>query len=83
MNDLAALLKEFGDPEYTREQFEEDLARLLAIISLKHGVSESEVDALIKEHRYTHSFEDPEDKYIQIMAMAHAAGWYGNGEAQR
>ena len=74
-NDLNKLLEEFDDPEYTREQFEADRVRLLAVICAKHNITESEVDALIKEHRYTHSAEDPEDEYIQIMAMAGIAGW--------
>ena len=69
------LLEEFGDPEYTQEQFNADRARLLAVLSAKHGVAESEVDVLIREHRYTHSAEDPEDEYIGIMAMARVAGW--------
>ena len=42
---------------------------------IKHGVPESDIDALIREHRYTHSFADPEDEYIQIMAMGREAGW--------
>ena len=69
------LIEELGIPEYTREQFEEDRARLLAVLCAKHGIAESEVDVLIQEHRYTHSAEDPEDEYIQIMAMARSAGW--------
>jgi hypothetical protein len=69
------LLKEFGDFEYTHEQFEEDRARLRAIIGAKHGVAESEIDALIEEHAYAHSLEDPEDEYIAVTAMARAAGW--------
>lgn len=75
MSEIERLLEEFGDSEYTREQFEADRARLLARISTKHGISESDVDVLIREHRYVHSAEDPEDEYIQIMAMARAAGW--------
>ena len=75
MNNIDDLLKEFGDPEYTREQFNEDRARLLARLCAKHNVTEPEVDALIRDHNYTHSAEDPEDEYIQIMAMARAAGW--------
>ena len=69
------LLKEFGDSYYTREQFEADRARLLARLCAKHGITESEVDTLIREHNYTHSAEDPEDEYIGIMSMARAAGW--------
>lgn len=72
---IEELLEEFGTAVYTREQFEADLARLLAVLCAKHGVAESEVDSLIKEHRYEHSFEDPEDEYIQIMAMGRHAGW--------
>ena len=75
MPSMEQLLEEFGASEYTREQFEADRVRLLAVISAKHGIAESEVDLLIREHRYTHSFEDPEDEYIQIMAMARGAGW--------
>ena len=71
---LEQLLKECSE-EYTREQFEADRVRVIAVLCAKHGISESEVDALIREHRYTHSFEDPEDEYIQIMAFARAAGW--------
>lgn len=59
---IEKLLEEFGDPEYTQEQFNADRARLLAVLSAKHGVAESEVDLLIREHRYTHSAEDPEDE---------------------
>lgn len=71
------LLEEFGDDgsEYTREKFEADRARLLAVISAKHGIAEAEVEALIREHRYDHSFEDPEDEYIGVMSMARSAGW--------
>lgn len=68
-------VRSLGIPAYTQEQFEIDRTRLLAVIGDKHGVAESEVDTLIREHRYEHSFEDPEDRYIQIMAMARAAGW--------
>ncbi len=69
------LLAEWGVNEYTREQFEADRARLLAAIAAKHGIQESDVDALIREHRYEHSAEDLEDEYIQAVAMARAAGW--------
>ena len=71
---IEELLEEFSDP-YTREQFEADRVRAIAVLCAKHGIAESEVDTLIREHRYTHSFEDPEDEYIQIMAFARAAGW--------
>lgn len=74
MSSIEDLIEDFGET-YSRERFEEDRALLLAVLCAKHGVAESEVDTLIKEHRYTHSFEDPEDEYIQIMAMARAAGW--------
>jgi hypothetical protein len=69
------LIDELGISEYTLEQFKDDRARLLARLCAKHNVAESEVDMLIKEHNYTHSAEDPEDEYIQIMAMARHAGW--------
>ena len=68
-------VRSLGIPAYTQEQFKIDRTRLLAVIGDKHGVAESEVDTLIREHRYEHSSEDPEDRYIQIMAMARAAGW--------
>jgi hypothetical protein len=73
------LIAEGGVDAYTREQFEEDRARLLVAIAAKHGIAESEVEALIKEHRYEHSAEDLEDEYIQAMAMARGAGWLGLG----
>ena len=75
MKTIEELILEFGVPAYTREEFDQDRARLLARISTKHDIAESEVDLLIAEHRYTHSAEDPEDEYIQIMAMGRAAGW--------
>jgi hypothetical protein len=77
MNDqtIEERIAELGIEEYTRERFEADRARLLAAICAKHGIAESEVDALIREHHYEHSFADPEDEYIGIMAMAHHAGW--------
>jgi hypothetical protein len=76
MNDVETMIEEFGSSEeYTREKFEADRARLVAVICAKHGIAESEVDTLIREHRYVHSEEDPEDEYIQIMGMARTAGW--------
>jgi hypothetical protein len=61
--------------EYTREQCEADRKRLLAVISTKHGIAESDVDALIRDHRYVHTAEDPEDEYIQVLAFARHANW--------
>ena len=75
MPSMEQRLEKFGDPEYTREQFEADRVRLVSVLCAKHDIAESEVDVLIREHRYTHSYEDPEDEYIQIMAMARVAGW--------
>jgi hypothetical protein len=75
MSSIDDLIEEFDDAPYTRERFDADRARLIAVLCAKHGVAASEVDTLIKEHRYAHSFEDPEDEYIQIMALARAAGW--------
>lgn len=75
MSDIDQLLEEFGDLGYTHEQFEADRARLLARLCAKHGVEKSEIDALIREHRYVHSADDPEDEYIQVMAMGRAARW--------
>jgi hypothetical protein len=71
---IEELLAEFGDV-YTREQFEADRTRLLARLCEKHGIMEPEIDVLIKEHRYIHSVEDPEDEYIEIMALARHEGW--------
>jgi hypothetical protein len=69
------LIADLDIPEYTREQFEIDRARLVARLCAKHGIVESEIDALLREHRYEHSGEDPEDEYMGIMAMGRAAGW--------
>ena len=60
---LEELLAEFNDV-YTREQFEADRSRLLSQLCAKHGITEPEVDILIRAHRYVHSAEDPEDEYI-------------------
>ena len=60
---------------YTRERFDADRTRLLTRLCAKHGIEASEVDALIRDHRYEHSEEDPEDEYISVMTMGHAAGW--------
>jgi hypothetical protein len=75
MGAIETLLEEFNDPPYTREQFEADRTRLIAVLCAKHGIAASEVDALIREHRYEHSAEDPEDAYIQIMAIGRHTGW--------
>lgn len=74
---LKELLAEFADPmhEYTRERFDADRARLVARLCAKHSIAESEIDLLIREHRYEHTAEDPEDEWIQIMAFARVAGW--------
>lgn len=77
----AEVIAALGIDEYTREQFEADRARLLTAIAAKHGIAESEVDVLIKEHRYEHSAEDLEDEYIQAMAMARGAGWLEGASA--
>ncbi len=58
---------------YTREQIEADRVRLRAAIAAKHGIAESEVDALIREHRYEHSADDIEDEYIGVLAFARVA----------
>lgn len=72
---MEELIEELDLPTYTREQFAEDHARLLAVLAAKHGIAEHEVPELIRTHNYTHSFEDPEDEYIQIMTFARHAGW--------
>ena len=71
---IEELLAECSDV-YTRERFDADRARLAARLCAKHGIAESEIDSLIREHRYEHTAEDPEDEWIQIMAFARAAGW--------
>ena len=75
---IKELLAEF-DPEgkhaYTRERFDADRARLVARLCEKHNIAEAEIDALIREHRYVHTDEDPEDEWIKIMAFASVAGW--------
>ena len=59
---IKELLAEF-DPEgkhaYTRERFDADRARLVARLCEKHNIAEAEIDALIREHRYVHTDEDP------------------------
>lgn len=75
MTDLNALIDELDVPEYTPERFRADRARLLTALAAKHKIAESDVDALIAEHRYTHSVEDLEDEYIQIMESARYMGW--------
>jgi hypothetical protein len=68
------LLIECSEP-YTREEYDRDHARLLAVIAAKHGISEADVHSLVAEHRYVHSGEDEEDEYIQMLGMARHAGW--------
>lgn len=74
---IKELLVEFADPshEYTRERFNADRARLVARLCEKHKIAASEIESLIREHRYEHTAEDPEDEWIQIMAFARVAGW--------
>lgn len=71
---MEEFLKEFGDP-YTREQYDQDLARVVSILCAKHGISESEIEPLIAAHRYVHTAEDPEEDWIGLMAFADVAGW--------
>lgn len=69
-------LAEFEDEPYTRAQFDKDLARVLVRLCEKHGLTtRAEVHALVAEHRYTHSNEDPEEDYLQLMAVASHMGW--------
>lgn len=72
---IKELLAEFGGEPYTRERFEADLAKWTAVIAAKHGIPESDVERLIREHDYEHSAEDPEDEWIITMAFGRAAGW--------
>jgi hypothetical protein len=69
------LLKELGVLEYTREHFVADRARLIVHLCAKHSIAESEVDALIGGHNYAHSAEDPEEEYIEVMALGRGSGW--------
>lgn len=69
------LLEEFDDPPYTEEQFKRDWARVTARICEKHGIAESEIETLIREHRYQHSAEDIEDEWIQLASSARHMGW--------
>ena len=72
---INALLLEFGDAPYTRARYDADLARVLTVLCAKHGVTtRDEVHEIIREHRYEHSGEDPEDD-IGLMAMARTMGW--------
>lgn len=76
MPTMEHLLEEFSDSPYMKEQFRADFARVVARICAKHSITEPEVDALIREHRYTHSAEDIEDEYIQLMAIGRHTGWW-------
>lgn len=73
MNIIGDLLESV--PVYTREEFEVDHARVVAAICAKHGITEDEVPKLIREHRYEHTFDCPEDEWIEIMTFARHAGW--------
>lgn len=78
MKTINELLVEFGSARYTREQYDEDFARILARLCEKHGVStQAEVDEIIRGHHYVHTEEDPEDEYIKLMAIADVMGWPG------
>jgi hypothetical protein len=73
---IEELLDECSDAPYTREQYDVDLARVLAVLCAKHGVTtRAEVHEIIRAHRYEHSDEDPEDEYIQLMAVSRTMGW--------
>ena len=64
------------ESELTEEQFGKKFARVLARLCEKHGVTtQAEVHEIISAHRYRHTEEDPEDEYIQLMAVARATGW--------
>ncbi len=75
MSTIEDLLAEFNDPPYTREQFEADYTRIVKRLCEKHGVTASEIPALVSEHRYEHSYEDPEDEYMELMTIARVTGW--------
>lgn len=60
---------------YTREQFDAKRTRVLARLCDKHGITEAEIEPLIREHRYTHSEEDIEEEYIELAAIARTCGW--------
>ena len=70
------LLADIGD-HYTREQYDEEFARVLKRLCEKHGVTtHAEVNAIVSEHRYEHSGEDPEQDYIELAVMAQHCGWW-------
>lgn len=70
------LLVELDHEPYTRERYDADFARVLARLCEKHGVTtHAEVRQIIREHRYAHSGEDPEQDYIELMALARSTGW--------
>jgi hypothetical protein len=73
---IEELLAEFDDEPYTRERYNKDFARVLARLCEKHNVTtQAEVHEIIREHRYTHTAEDPEDEYISLMAISDHMGW--------
>ncbi len=61
--------------EYTRAQFESASKRLAWEIAFKHDIGIHEVDDLIREHRYIHTADCPEDEYLELMSFAKAVGW--------
>lgn len=75
IEDLLAEIDPNGEHEYTRERYDADRARLVARLCEKHNIVEGEIDLLIREHRYVHTFEDPEEEWMEIAAFAKLAGW--------
>ena len=75
IEELLAELDPEGKHEYTRELFDADRARLVVRLCEKHNITEAEIEALIREHRYVHTAEDPEEEWMGIMTLAKVAGW--------
>lgn len=71
---IEELLACAGEPT-TREEWQADVDRIIDRLCEKHGITEPEIEGLIREHRYQHSGEDPEDEWIWLAAAARAAGW--------
>lgn len=72
---LEEFIRENPECEYTQEKFNHDYPRIVARICEKHGITEDQIDELIRTHNYYHDAEDIEDQYMDIMRFAECAGW--------
>jgi hypothetical protein len=75
IEDLLAEFDQDSRYAYTRERYDADRSRLVVRLCEKHGITEDQIDSLIREHRYAHTDEDPEEEWMEIMAFAKIAGW--------